>query len=391
MAFVIRGDVADAMSNSFHLTHGQLGLIFSPAFWGFTVAIFLSGAMVDWVGMRTIHVLSALGYFVGVGLVVFAPRTGRPVASIFDSTGTTMLYAGFMVMGLSEGLVEGVVNPLIVTLYSNEKTRRLNMLHAWWPGGLMIGGFTALAMTRVFHATWEIEWAAILVPALMYLLLTLSLDYPQSERVQMGVSTREMWHEAARPMFILLFCCMWATAAIELGPDQWFPSVMGVLVPRMQGVLYLVYTAGLMFLLRTFGSGVAQKSPIGTLLACSALCVVGLTWLGRLKPGIASVLVAFTAATIFGAGKAFLWPTMLGVMAERFPRGGALTVSLMGGAGMASVAVAVPLMGARIDHYGQGEALQLMAIPGAILVLVFLALLFRGDLKEVPIEQKALP
>jgi len=218
--------------------------------------------------------------------------------------------------------------------------------------------------------------ATILVPALIYLLLALSLKYPQTERVQSGVSTREMWREATRPMFILLFCCMWMTAAVELGPDQWFPTVMSALVPQLQGVLYLVYTAGLMFLLRTFGSGLAHKSPIATLLLCSGLAGVGLYWLGGLQAGAASPLTAFMAATVFGIGKTFLWPTMLGVTSEQFPRGGALTISLMGGAGMLSVAVALPIMGARIDHYGPGAALQMMATLGTILVVVFLGLLF---------------
>jgi hypothetical protein len=61
--------------------------------------------------------------------------------------------------------------------------------------------------------------------------------------------------------------------------------------------------------------------------------------------------------------------------AERFPRGGALTISLMGGAGMASVAIAVPFMGASIDRHGHGAALQMMAALGAILVVVVLGFL----------------
>jgi MFS family permease len=374
MVFAIRGDVGDAISGAFHLSHEQLGLILSPAFWCFTIAIFISGAIIDVVGMRTLHVLSALGYCVGVGLIVFAPRPAGPVMSVFDDGGTTLLYAGFMVMGLSQGLVEGVVNPLVVTVYGNQKTRRLIMMHAWWPGGLMIGGLVAFAMTRALHARWELEMATILVPALTYLILALSLEYPTTERVQLGVSTRQMWREVARPLFVLLFGCMWMTSAMELGPDQWFPSVMSALVPQLQGVLYLAYTAGLMFLFRLFGSAVAYKSTIDTLLVCSGLAGVGLYWLGGLQIGTASPLIAFMAATVFGIGKTFLWPTMLGVTAERFPRGGALTISLMGGAGMASAGLAVPLMGARIDHYGPGAALKMMATLGAVLVAVFLAL-----------------
>jgi MFS family permease len=375
MVFTIRGDIADALGTSFHLTHEQLGLIFSPAFWCFTIAIFVSGALVDWVGMRVLHILSAVGYFIGIALVVFAPRPNAPMTSIFDTAGTTLLYVGFMIMGLSQGLVEGVINPLITTIYPDQKTRRLNRLHAWWPGGLVIGGLVVVAMTRAFNARWELKLATIAVPALIYLMMALSLTYPQTERVQSSVPTRSMWREAGRPLFILLFICMWMTAAAELGPDQWFPSVMGALIPNLQGVWYLMFTAGLVFLLRTIGSGLAHRSPITTLWVCSMLTGIGLYWLGGLQAGASSPAVAFLAATVFAVGKSFFWPTMLGVTSERFPRGGALTLGLMGGAGMASVAVALPVMGAKIDHFGPAAALQMMASLGAILSLIFLGML----------------
>ena len=370
MVFAIRGDVAGPMSSAFQITNEQMGLIFSPAFWAFTIAIFISGALVDMVGMRALHVLSAIGYFIGVGLVLVAPHPTAPVGHIFEHTGTTLLYAGFLVMGLSQGLVEGVINPLVATIYSDQKTKRLNMLHAWWPGGMVIGGLLAVALTQVMDASWQLKLGTILIPAAIYLVMALTMQYPQTERVTSNVSTGEMWAETAKPLFLLLFLCMWMTAAAELGPDQWFPKVMGALVPQLQGVLFLVYTAGLMFLLRTFGSGIAHKNPIGTLFVCSILTGLGLYWLGSLQPGTSAV-VAFAAATLFGVGKSYFWPTMIGVTAEQFPRGGALLISLMGGTGMLSVAVALPIMGARIDNYGPGAALQVVAALGGILAVIF--------------------
>jgi len=384
MVFAIRGDIANDMAAAFHLTNEQMGLIFSPAFWCFTISILISGALVDIVGMRALHIVSAIGYFVGIGLVVLAARPDAPVASIFDHAGTTLLYAGFMIMGLSQGLVEGVINPLIATVYSDRKTQRLNMLHAWWPGGMIIGGLVAVAMTSLFHARWEIKLATILVPALIYLIMAVSLRYPATERVQNNVPTADMWREALRPGFLLLFGCMWLTAAIELGPDQWFPAVMQALAPQLQGVLYLVYTAGLVFLLRTFGSGIAHGAPILTLLVCSALAGIGLYWLGSLHADGSGATVAFAAATVFGIGKAFLWPTMLGVTSQQYPRGGALLMGLMGGAGMLSVAVALPVMGARIDSFGPGAALQMMAALAVPLVVVFGGLyLYRARARRI--------
>ena len=210
----------------------------------------------------------------------------------------------------------------------------------------------------------------ILVPAAIYLFMAFTMPYPATERVQSNISTGDMWSQTAKPLFLLLFVCMWMTAAAELGPDQWFPTVMGALVPQLQGVLFLVYTAGLMFLLRTFGSGIAHRNPIGMLFTCSILTGLGLYWLGGLQPGTSAV-VAFAAATLFGVGKSYFWPTMLGVTAEQFPRGGALLISLMGGAGMLSVAVALPIMGARIDKLGPGAALQFVSILCVILTIIF--------------------
>jgi MFS family permease len=373
MSFAIRGDVANAMSGAFHITNEQLGLVFSPAFWAFAIAIVTSGSIVDLVGMKRLHVLSAAGYVVAVLMVVFAPRPSGPVASLFDNPGTIVLYVAFFIMGLSQGLVEGVINPLTVTVYPEEKTRRLIMLHAWWPGGQIIGGLAAVLMTRVLHASWQAELSLIMVPAAAYLVMALAQKYPATERVQSNVSTGDMWREALRPLFLLFCVCNGLGSAAELGPDQWFPKVMGDLIPQLQGVLFLVYTAGLMFLLRTFGSGVSQRNPIGTTIVCAVLTFIGLYWLGSLRPGD-SALLAFTAATVFGIGKTFFVPTMLGLASEQLPRGGALLMSLMGGCGMLATAVALPIMGERIDKLGAGAALQMMALLPAALGVIFVGL-----------------
>jgi fucose permease len=394
MVFAIRGDVAGPMSAAFRITNEQMGLVFSPAFWAFTIAIFISGNLVDVIGMRTLHMLSALGFIVGVTMVILAPRPDAPIASLFDHPGTMMLYVGFFLFGLSHGLAEGVINPLIATIYSGEKTKKIVAVHAWWPGGLIIGGLLALVLSAMFGASWQLRLSLILIPAVIYLVMAMSLQYPQTERVTSNVSTAEMWRQTMNPLFIVLFVCMWMTAATEMGPDQWFPTVMGELVPQLSpgagsGVLFLVYTAGLMFALRQWASGFSHKSPLATLIVSSLLSGIGLYWLGGLDSS-SSAAVAFIAATLFGIGKTFLWPTMLGVAAEQFPRGGALVLSLLGGAGMLSVGLVVPLMGERMDSYGPGAALQMVALLGGILAVIFTAVWFyfkaRGGYRAVAIS-----
>ena len=209
----------------------------------------------------------------------------------------------------------------MASIYSGDKTKRITAVHAWWPGGLVLGGLAAIAISQI-TASWPVRLWIILIPAATYFVMAVSLSYPQTERVMSNVPASDMWKEAARPLFLLLFVCMWMTAAAELGPDQWFPVVMGALVPQLSpaagsGVLFLVYTGGLMFVLRVWGGSLTHKSPLGTLVLSSIFVAIGLYWLGGLRPG-ASALTALTAATVFGIGKTFLWPTMIGVTASCF-------------------------------------------------------------------------
>jgi hypothetical protein len=234
---------------------------------------------------------------------------------------------------------------------------------------MIVGGLTALLLTRL-GASWQVKLGTIIVPAFAYLLMTLGQRYPKTERVASNVSTREMFRQMINPMFLLLFACMWMTAATELGPDQWFPSIMKGLT-GLQGVWFLIYTAGLMFVLRFFFGGVAHRySPFRVLMGCSVLAAAGLYWLGGLQPGTPAV-VAFVAATLFGVGKTYYWPTMLGVTSELFPKGGALLLALMGGAGMLCIAVVLPVMGAEFDKAGPGAALRTVAVLPVILTAVF--------------------
>jgi MFS family permease len=231
MVFSIRGDILDALSADFHLTRQQTGVLLSPAFWGFTLSIIIGGALVDFLGMRRLMVLSSAGYIVATIAIIFAPKPSAAVTPYYSDTGFIVLYAAMLTLGLSQGLVEGVINPLCSTLYADDKTKRMNLLHAWWPGGLIIGGLLAVAITKIMGlgpgisaatATlgWQIKLATILVPAVIYLFMLKGQEFPPTERVAAGVPANVMFREAAQPLFLLLWLCMWMTAATELGTDQ---------------------------------------------------------------------------------------------------------------------------------------------------------------------------
>ncbi len=336
MAFSIRADILKEFGVEFNISHEQQGLVNLMGIWGFPIAILIMGPLCGVVGMGPLLRLACVGHILGTVLTILSPQFGFP-----------MLLASTLLIGLSNGTVEAVINPLIATMYPEEKTHKLNVLHAWWPGGLVIGGLLAYGLGELGYG-WKVKMATIIVAAVIYGVMILGQKFPPTERAEAGVPMREMFKEILRPFYLVLLVCMCMTAITELGPDQWVGSVLTDTV-GIRGILFLVYTAGLMFILRQFFAGVLVRffTPPGLMAVCAVFAAVGLLWLSyAFSPGVALV-----AATLFGIGKTFFWPTMLGITSERFPRGGEFLLAVTGATGMIAAGLAGPIMGAIYDHY----------------------------------------
>lgn len=348
--FVIRGDILPDLGAEFNLSGADLGAIAGAAFLGMAFSMLVGAPICDAVGMKSILLLAFVCHMVGVFGAIFAPHSELAFKVLFAST---------FLAGCGNGLVEIAINPLAATLYPNQKTHYLNILHAWWPGGLMIGGLIARGLGYLIQnshltlpdgiASWQLRMALIVVPGLAYLFLCLPQTFPATERVSSGVTSAEMYGEALRPMFLLWAFCMLLTAATELGPQQWQESVITRTTDgQASGTLILVYTSSMMFVLRHFAGPLAhQFSPVGLLMVSSVLAGTGLYLLSFANTWV----TAFGYATIFGLGIAYFWPTMLGVTAERFPKGGAFLLGLMGSVGNLSIALVLPFMGYTYDSY----------------------------------------
>ncbi len=329
MSFALRGEAAGAWAAQFHLTHEQIGWINGTAFWGFTLAMMFGGPLCDTLGLGRIVGVAWAGHLVGILLTIFA----------WDYWS---LYAGTLIFGVANGSVEAACNPLIATLYPQDKTTRLNHFHVWFPGGIVIGGLMAFAFGRA-GLGWQVQFASMLVPLAIYGWAFRGQVFPRTERVTSGVSTGAMFAACLRPAFLLMVACMLLTAATELGPGQWIPNILTN--AGVSGILMLVWITGLMAVGRQFaGVFVHRLSPPGMLLVSAILSGLGLFAMSRASGGM-----LFGAATVFALGVCFFWPTMLGFVSENFPRTGALGLAIMGGAGMLSVSFVLPVMGRVFD------------------------------------------
>ena len=308
-------------------------------FLGFAITIAISSPLLDVIGMGLLLPLAGVLMAAGMATMAFAGNLASG-AGVYN-----VLWLGAVIAGVGWGLVEGVMNPLIASLYPDNKTAKLNAAHAWWPGGLVIGGLLGVGMSNA-GLGWQAKLLLVLLPAVGVIVLSAGLKYPPTERAAAGVSFGAMFRELLNPLFFVLFCSMFLTAASELAPGSWVDLALSRTV-HMPGILLLVYVSGLMFLMRHFAGPLVHKlSPIGVLWFSCLLASLGLVALSLAD----SPLLGFLAATIWGTGVCYMWPTMLATASERFPRGGALLMGLMGTAGTLSIQFVLPRMGVIFDN-----------------------------------------
>ena len=330
ITFAYRAALEGTWEKEFHLTKEQIGWIFSPAFWGFTLAMIFGGPLCDIIGMKKLVGLAFIGHVTGIVIYLVAKDA-------------TMLFIGTVCIGVGNGMVEAACNPLVVSLYPDKKTTMLNKFHVWFPGGIVIGGLISYLFLEQLHLDWRIMVALLILPAIIYGVMFWKLDFPKTERVTKGVSTGEMFKSCLNPLYLIMIVCMLMTAATELGTGTWIGALLSG--AGVSGILILVFINGIMAVGRSFAGPIVHKlNPNGMLIFSSLFAAIGLYLLS-----ISSGAAAVGAAAVFAVGICFFWPTMLGFVSEYLPKTGALGLSLMGGAGMFSVSLILPVMGKWFD------------------------------------------
>ncbi len=350
MSFAIRGEILGVWTLEFGLTNAEAGLITGAAFWGFLLSMIIGGPLCDVLGIGRLVALALIGHVAGALLTIFA-------------TGFWSLLIATLLVGIGNGFVEAACNPLIATLYPDNKVTKLNYFHVWFPGGIVIGGLLAYLMDQA-GMSWQLKIASMLIPAAIYGFMFFGMKFPETERVASGISTGDMFKAALKPLFIFMAICMLFTAATELGTNQWIAELLSnVGVP---GILILVLINGIMAVGRMFAGPVEKRlSPAGMLLFSAIFAAVGLFWLSSAVGN-----AALAAAVVFAVGITYFWPTMLGFVAVYVPRSGALGLAIIGGVGAGATAIAQPFLGWVYDrqlaaHLPDGASLDALQSAAA--------------------------
>jgi MFS family permease len=378
----------------FGLDKVSVGELQGAGIWPFGVSIILFSLFIDRIGYKIAMIFSFVSYLIYAAMAFAAYGaihgvTGDALVAA-QKHGYQLLYWGSIILGLGNGSVEAYINPIVTTMFNTDKTKLLNRMHAGWPGGLVLGGLCTIALAD--NTDWRISLGLILIPAFTFFFILIGKKFPKSEREQAGVSYLAMLKEFGafgalvgfglvfaqigqvfnwsnglvwgltgavvlifavvtksfgRLLLALLIIIMMPQATTELGTNGWITSLMST---PMQAAGHnpawvLVYTSAIMVILRFWAGPLIHKfSPIGLLAGCSALAALGLFALSKTADsGMATI---FAAATLFGVGITFFWPTILGLTSEQCPRGGALTLNAMGGIGMLAVGIlGAPFLG----------------------------------------------
>jgi MFS family permease len=379
VGFGVRSGILVQWAHQYGFTMTELGEITGGGLTGFGVIIILSSLVADKIGYGTLMVGAFVLHFLSAIVTLAA---GMAFAQGGRSGALHCLTIGTFLFSLGNGLCEGVANPLVASLFQKNKAHYLNILHAGWPGGLIIGALASYFMSSGAEpVSWKIQMSLFLIPVVIYGVMLLGQKFPKSEAREHGVKYTDMLKELG--FFGAMILCFllsiwfndmavglglpdyvgWILGTIlliafgaatkfspgyflmillllihsmqgytELGTDSWVSKITGaILASGQKGLLLFVYISALMFALRFFAGPIIHKiSPIGLMFASTILASVGLTMLGHSDTAIFCI----AAATVYAIGKTFMWPTLLAVVSEQFPKGGAITIGAMGGAGM---------------------------------------------------------
>ncbi len=364
LTFATRAGMIEPWRAEFNLDATQAGWIIGTAFWGFTLAMVLIGPLVDLIGMKRVIYVALTGHVAGILLTIFAGGFW----SLFFST---------LLIGVANGSVEAAANPLITSMYPDDKTRMLNKFHVWFPGGIVIGGLMVYFLGKLGYG-WRLQMAAMLIPTLAYGIMFLKVKLPQTERVTAGYTYKDMLKACVSPLFLFMAACMLLTAATELGSNQWMTALLENVMDQegINSILLLVWISGIMALGRSVAGPIVHKlSPSGVLLGSAIFSGIGLYLLS-----ISGGLWSFGAAAVFAIGITYFWPTMLGFVNENIPKSGALGLAIMGGIGFFGGGIAQPLIGkiydikfkAMGDSLAAGSStLQFVIILTVVLTIAF--------------------
>ena len=318
VGFGIRGGIFANWAADFGFSGAQLGAIGGAGFTGFCFGIMIGGVVVDKIGYGKL-VMAAFLFHLVSAFITFGATQGQDADTAYQ-----FLFWGMFVFALANGTLEAVANPLVATLFPENRNHYLNILHASWPLGMILGGMVGWFLGGDGGWGWKGQLALYLVPTLVYGVMFMGQKFPQSEASAKGLKFGEMLKDVGilgglvvsfmlylffqgtlAPFFeagssaprmislaiglatllaigsmtkfsmghwliFVLFITHALVGAVELGTDGWIQNITGAILSEQEGKMLFVFTSLVMFLLRFCAHFIEEKAGLNPISCCSS-------------------------------------------------------------------------------------------------------------------------
>ncbi|MCM8540230.1 MAG: MFS transporter [Lentisphaeraceae bacterium] len=388
VGFVLRSLGGNTFWGShFEISDGQVSALFGAGLWPIAITMIVFSLLVDKIGYKASM------------FCAFALQSLGAVLTIFAGSFEVMM-AACLVSGLGHGIVEAVINPLCASIYREEKSKWLNILHASWPAGIVIGGVVWLT---IFRGGDGMDWAGaapafwfMFAPVLGYgVMFFLCKKFPVDERIENDIPMSEMLKEfGGLGAFIAITFFTYEIINQLVGYKVMSPlegslffwpkqlevcvligivggTIFGSIIKAKGKILFFVLCLIMIPLataeIATDGWIQALMKPTmgkfaGWALVFSASIMMILRFFAGVPlkymspPGLLllssvfSIVGLFALAAVDGGmvwvafvfyavGQTFYWPTVLGFVSEQFPKGGAMTLNTVSAMGLLTVGI----------------------------------------------------
>lgn len=409
VGFAIRGGILDNWGSEYGFSASQLGQIGGAGFTGFCFGIIIGGLVVDKVGYGKLVWVALAGHVLSA-FVTFAAST--------PENAYNYLFWGMFIFSIANGTLEAVANPLVATVFPNDRTHYLNILHASWPAGLVLGSAAGWILDDKLQLPWKFQLALYLIPTALYAIMFIGQKFPKSEAAASGTSFVEMYRSIGilgsavvalllafffadifqklvpagadgnpdptmsayakyaawglgfvllvtasvmtkfslgSVLLFILFITHALVGSVELGTDGWIQNITGNLFSSEQGKYLFLWTSAIMFGLRFCAHWIEKTLKLSP-VGLLLVCAVTAAVGLYLASGMQTFAMALIALGIYAVGKTFFWPTMLAVVGDRYPQTGAVAMSIIGGIGMLSAGlIGGPGLGYSKDRFAAEE------------------------------------
>ncbi len=344
LTVAVVGSLLGSIEKTYHVSSGDIGLLFTLQSLGFVLAVLFAGYFVDRLSLKPVGIFGQAA--LSIGLAWFASSKALPTG-----------LAAYFLIGLGGGVLQIVTNTAIASTYTSNRASSLNLLHLFFGIGCLTGPvFGGLCLQN--NIEWNGAYSILFVYSALVTGLYVFIKFPQKAR-QDPINLRELGRVFMNRYTILLCLAIFFYIGVEMGTNSWAIIYMekNIGMSTMTASAMLSY----FWMALTFGRFIciylSKKLPPQLLLFLLSLGATGAycTFLNTSNTRAAGISFVFVGLVFSG-----IFPTLLGLGSNKFPE----TIGSITGIMMTFLGIGFMIfpwaVGVIKDHYSLNHGMWLL-------------------------------